>query len=168
MNIIDILILLIFIFFSIKGFIKGFVHELFSLLIIVLGLIVSFSLYRSLGSFVFEYIQHRELCLILSFLSIFIVVSVILLLLRNRAIDLVDDLKLRDIDRFLGLFIGIGKGFLLSSAFLLFLAHHPVMDIDSAISNSLFYPIIKRVFFSFLSLLPERFSGKVLRVLGIF
>jgi len=167
MNVIDILIILIIIFFSIKGFIKGFVHELFSLLIIVLGLIISFLFYRSIGSILFDYIKNRELSLILSFLSIFLLVTVILLVLRNRMIDLVDDLNLRDIDRFLGLFIGMGKGFLLSSAFLVFLTNHPVMDIDSVISNSLFYPIIERVFFSFLSLLPEHVSGKVMRVLGI-
>jgi membrane protein required for colicin V production len=167
MNVIDILIILIFIFFCIKGFIKGFVHELFSLLIIVLGLIISFLFYRPLGSIVFDYMKNRELSLILSFLSIFLLITVILLVLRNRVLDLVDDLNLSDIDRFLGLFIGMGKGFLLSSTFLVFLTNHPVMDIDSVISNSLFYPIIERVFFSFLSLLPEHVSGKVMRVLGI-
>jgi len=167
MNVIDVLIILIFIFFCIKGFMKGFVHELFSLLIIFLGLVLSFLFYRSLGYIIFDFIKNRQLSLILSFLSIFIAVTVILLILRNQVRDIIDDLNLRDIDRFLGLCIGLGKGLLLSSAFLVFLKNHPVMEIDSAISNSLFYPVIERMFFSLLSFLPDYVSGKVMRVLGI-
>ena len=69
MNIIDLIIIVAVLIFCIKGYLKGFINELFSLLIIILGLIVSFLFYKSLSSVVYTFIENKDLAFIISFLS---------------------------------------------------------------------------------------------------
>jgi membrane protein required for colicin V production len=165
MNAIDIIIIILVLIFCIKGYIKGFVNELFTLIILVLGLTGSFLFYNALSSSVFSFIENSSLSSIISFIVIFIVITVILIIIRNAITKVVDSFNLTNVDYFLGLLIGFIKGILLAGAILIFLKNHPVMKLDSAIGNSLIYPFLEKIFFTGISILPDSLEMTIYRVL---
>ena len=167
MNIIDYIIIVAVLIFCIKGYLKGFINELFSLLIIILGLTVSFLFYKSLSSVVYTFIENKDLAFIVSFLSIFILVTILLIIIRNTLTNLIDSLNFTGADYILGLFIGLIKGIILCSALLIFLKNHPVLKIDAAIKSSCIYPFLEKIFITFLSFLPENQKIIIYRVLDI-
>ena len=80
---------------------------------------------------------------------------------------MVDSLNFTDIDKMLGVIIGLGKGVILCSALLIFLKNHPVLNIDKTINDSLIYPFIEKVFIAVLSLFPQNIREVVMKVFGI-
>ena len=167
MNAIDIIIIIVVLIFCIKGYIKGFVNEIFNLIIIILGLTGSFFFYKTLSSTVFTFIENSALASIISFISIFILITVILIIIRNAVTKVVDSFNLTNADYLLGLLIGFIKGALLIGAILIFLKNHPVMKLDLAIDNSLIYPFLEKIFFTGLSILPDSLEITIYRVLDV-
>ena len=167
MNAIDIIIIVVVLIFCIRGYIKGFVHEIFTLIIIVLGITGSFLFYKPLSSSVFSIIENKALSSIISFISIFILISVILIIIRNAITKIVDSFYLTNVDYLLGLLIGFFKGALLTGAILIFLKNHPVMKLDSAIGNSLIYPILERIFYAGLSIFPDSLEITIYRLMDV-
>ncbi len=167
MNIIDLIIIIAVLIFCIKGYLKGFINELFSLLIIILGLTVSFLFYKSLSSVVYTFIENKDLAFIVSFLSIFILVTILLIIIRNTLTNLIDSLNFTGVDYILGLFIGLIKGIILCSALLIFLKNNPVLKIDVAIKRSYIYPFLEKILITFLSFFPENLKIIIYRVLDI-
>ena len=154
MNFIDIILLIILIFFALRGYRRGFVYEIFSIGIIVIGLLASFLFFKQVAIIFNQYFNNRDLSLILAFLAIFIGVSISLITMRNILSNLIESLNLTDIDSILGLLLAVVKTVLVVSIILLFLENHPVFDLDKPIKRSFVFPYIKRVFFAFMSLLP--------------
>ena len=144
MNLIDIIIIIFVIVLCIRGYLKGFVNELFSLLIIGIGLTVAFLLYQPLSQAFGDFIENDDLALILSFFSIFVLVVIFLIIVRNILIQFVERMNLTDIDSFLGLIVGLFKGLIICGAILVFLRYHSVLRIDRAINRSLLYPFLER------------------------
>lgn len=152
---------------SVKGYMKGFIHELFSFLIIVVGLTASFIFYRPLNSIINIFIENNDLSLIISFLSIFIFAMIMFVIIRNTFSNLVNNLNFTDIDSFLGLIIGLIKGIIICSACLIFLNNHPVLNVERAIKNSFIYPFIENFFIALLSLFPHDIHIIIIRFFGI-
>ena len=141
MNIIDVVIIIFVLIFCVKGYIKGFINEIFTLIIIILGLTGSFLFYKPLSTSVFTFIENRSLSFIVSFLSIFVFITVVLIIIRNAITKMVDSFQLTNIDYLLGLLVGLIKGTVLIGAILIFLKNHPVMNLDITISRSfILYP----------------------------
>ena len=151
----------------IRGYLKGFVNELFSLLILVVGLTLAFVLYRPLGEIFEQFLENSDLALISAFFSVFIMVTIFFIIVRNVIVQLVDRMNMTDIDSFLGLIVGLLKGLLVSGLLLIFLRNHPVMRLDEAIDRSFLYAYLERIILAFISQLPERVVIPVYRVLGI-
>ncbi len=165
MNIIDVVIIVFVLIFCVKGYIKGFINEIFTLIIIVLGLTGSFLFYKPLSSSVFTFIENRSLSFIVSFLSIFVFITVVLIIIRNAITKMVDSFQLTNIDYLLGLLVGFIKGTVLIGAILIFLNNHPVMNLDIAINRSLIFPFLESIFFTGLAMFPENLELFIYRVL---
>jgi membrane protein required for colicin V production len=166
-NFIDFIVIFFALILCIRGYLKGFVNELFSLLILVVGLTLAFILYRPLGEIFEQFLENSDLALISAFFSVFIMVTIFFIIVRNVIVQLVDRMNMTDIDSFLGLIVGLLKGLLVSGLLLIFLRNHPVMRLDEAIDRSFLYSYLERIIHAFISLLPERVVIPVYRVLGI-
>jgi len=166
MNLIDIIIIIIVVVFCIRGYLKGFLHGIFILLIIVLGLAGGFLFYRQLSVLLSGYIGSGDGARILSFFCIFIGITIILLIIRNMMTRFMDRLQLTDLDYILGVFLGLVKGVLLCGLILIFLKNHPVFKIDEIIGKSLFFPFLQRLFTALISLMPDSMSVFIRMILG--
>lgn len=167
MNILDIVIIVVGMVFCIRGFLKGFVHELFTLGIMVLGLSGALLFFRPLGAALQETFRNRDLSLILSFFIIFVAIALFLVIMRNALIGLIDRINLSDIDHLLGILVGLLEGLLLCGVILLFLENHPVLNIERIIASSRLYPHIKSIFMLLVRVLPETVRTPFLRVIGL-
>jgi membrane protein required for colicin V production len=167
MNFIDVIIIILVVIFCIKGFLRGFLKELFSALIIVLGLVGAFLFYRALNGIMSTLIENDDLSLILSFAAIFVGITILLVIIRNTLLRFVDTLNFSDIDHVLGVVIGLFKGILICGAVLIFLYNHPVLHLDRAIGRSALFPLLARIFTALLSLLPERILSTAYLILGL-
>jgi membrane protein required for colicin V production len=167
MNFIDIIIIIIVLILCIRGYLKGFVNELFSLLIIGLGLLGAFLFYRSLSAVFLEFVDNADVALVFSFFALFILISIFLIIIRNVVVQFVDRLNLTDMDALLGVIVGLCKALLLCGVIFVFLRYHPVFRIDESIDRSFIYPYLERFIIAILSLFPGRVSLLLYRVLGI-
>lgn len=167
MNFIDLIILIVVVIFCIKGYLNGFIHQLFSLLIIILGFLSSFLMYRPVAIRLGEFITNDNLAMIISFFLIFIIITIVLVIFRNLLIQFVFRLHLTDVDCVLGIVVGMIKGLLLCSLVLIFLFNHPFLKLNEAIGKSLIFPFLEKMVEYLLSLLPEGAGTFIKRVLTI-
>ncbi len=166
LNFIDLIIIILVVALCIRGYLKGFINELFSLGILILGLTGAFLFYRPLGA-VFESRMNTDIALIISFFIILVAIAIILIIIRNTVTLMVDRINLTDIDYLLGVIVGFVKGMLLCGFIFIFLKNHPVFNVDVIISKSRLYPLIERLFLSIVSILPITVESFILRILGI-
>jgi membrane protein required for colicin V production len=167
MNIIDISLLIVLVIFSIRGYVKGFIHELFSLMIIILGIALALLFYRQFGSVLETVIQNEDLSLILSFIAIFICTTVLMVAIRNALTSLVESLNIADLDSMFGLLVGLTKGVLLLSFLLVFITHRQILRLQKITESSFFYPFLERFLLAILSVLPDTIYNGIIRFLGI-
>jgi len=165
MNFIDIIIIVLMLIFGIKGYLKGFIHELFSILIIVISLIGAILLYRSLAFVLGKYIENKDLTLLLSFLSIFLFIAILLIIIRNTITELIDNLNFKDFDCLLGVVFGLFKGLIICGIVFIFLKNHPVLGIGRYINGSLIFPFIDKFFTLIISVLPTNLLVPLKKIL---
>lgn len=167
MNLLDFCIIAVVIVFCIRGFLKGFVHELSTLGILVVGLSAALLFFRPLGRTLQRSLGNQDLSFILAFFILFAAVAVFFIVLRNALIGLIDRVHLTDVDYLLGIVIGLLEGVLLCSVLLVFLENHPVLGIDRMVASSLLHPHIRGMFLYLSGLLPDAVRVPFYRVLGI-
>jgi membrane protein required for colicin V production len=167
MNIIDVFILIVLVVLSIRGYVKGFIHEVFSLMIMILGIALALLFYRQVGFFLETIIQNEDLSLILSFIAIFICTAVLMVVIRNALTSLVESLNITDLDSVFGLLVGLTKGALLLSFLLVFFTHRQILKLEKVTQSSFFYPFLKRFLLAILSVLPDTIYNGITRFLGV-
>jgi membrane protein required for colicin V production len=167
MNFIDIIIIVLVLILCIRGYLKGFVNELFSLLIIGLGLLGAFLFYRPLSEVFLEFVDNSDVALVFSFFALFILISIFLIIIRNVIVQFVDRLNLTDMDALLGVIVGLLKALILCGVVFVFLKYHPVFRFDESIERSFIYPYLERALVAFISIFPGRVSLLLYRILGI-
>jgi membrane protein required for colicin V production len=166
MNSIDIIVCIILLVFAVRGVTKGFVHELFSLIIIVSGLALAVVFYRPFSSVVRIFVENDDLASILSFIALFVGATLVLVVIRNALSGLVESLNITDVNAALGLVVGVSKGALLCSVLLVFFTYRRVLNLHRVIDDSFLFPYLKRFLLAILSLLPDTIQGGVVRFLG--
>jgi membrane protein required for colicin V production len=167
MNFIDFIIVIVIIIFCIKGYLNGFIHQLFSLLIIILGFLGSFLMYRAVAVKLGEFFTNSNLARIISFFLIFIAITIVLVIVRNILIQFVDRMNLTGVDYGLGIVVGMIKGLLLCTLTLIFLFNHPFLKLNEAIGKSLIFPFLENMLEYLLTLLPEGATIFIKRMLTI-
>jgi len=165
MNLIDVFIVLILVFFCVKGYFRGFINELFSVLIIAAGLVLAFFFYRNVNKFVQVFIQNDDLSLVVSFAFVFVIATLFFVLFRNVLHRFAENANLGDADSALGLLLGALKGVLICGAILIFVKNRSILNLDSLVGGSRIFPITERVFKAFIIIFPENLRTGISRFL---
>ncbi|MBI1921234.1 MAG: CvpA family protein [Geobacter sp.] len=111
MNFIDILTILVLLLFAVKGFLKGLVREVCSLLGLVMGSWAAFKYYPFLGSALRPYIHlPQAVATIVSFVLIFLAVGILFLLLGHLLTAVFKIAMLGGINRIGGVAFGLLQG----------------------------------------------------------
>ncbi len=167
MNVFDIVIIGCVLFFCVKGYFHGFVNELFSLVILAAGVLMSILFSRPVAGVLSEFVENKDLALILAIVGIFIVVTLVLLVIRNTILQVIERVNMSDADSILGALVGLFKGVLLCGLMSIFLENHRVLHLERPIRGSLIYPVLERLVTALLTVLPDRAREIMWRVLGI-
>lgn len=111
MNFIDILIILVLLLFAVKGFLKGLVREICSLLGLIMGSWAAFKYYPFLGSALRPYIHlPQTVATIVSFVLIFLAVGILFFLLGHLLTAIFKVAMLGGINRIGGVAFGLLQG----------------------------------------------------------
>ena len=167
MSVDDIVIIGCVLFFCVKGYFHGFVNELFSLVIIGAGVLLSVLFCRPVARALAQFMENKDLAFILAIVGIFIVSTLVLLVIRNTLLNAIERVEMTDADSILGAIVGFFKGVLICGLVSIFLKNHRVLHLDQPIRGSLLFPILERVVTALLMLLPDRALELARRVLGI-
>ncbi len=155
MNYIDIIIIVITIIFAVRGWKRGFVYELFGMSIILIGLVTAFIFFKPVSNIINQFINNRDLSLVVAFIVVFVGVAISLTIIRNIISGFIENLNITDIDSILGLVFSVLKVFLIMAFILLIIDKYSFFGIENHIRSSIFYPVIKKVFYAVISILPE-------------
>ena len=133
-----------------RGFLKGFTGELFSIASTALGLIAAVFLFRSVAVFIRQYfLQVNLLPEILAFLAVFLVVFIACKLLEHVVKDIINRLNLNSLDRVLGIFLGLAKGIAVIIIIVFIFIRQPFVDASGFLGNSFFVRLLLPVIGSF-------------------
>lgn len=114
MNYFDIFLCAIIAFFAIRSTLRGGVREIFSLLALTAGVIISCRYYAMLSAFIIPYIDNPWARNIISFTGIFILVYLGITIAGWLIAKFIKFIRLSPLDRLAGFFIGIAKGYLIA------------------------------------------------------
>lgn len=116
MNYIDIILIIILVIAAVKGFRKGFIHQIASLIAWILGIFLAIKIGNILVSFLHPgLISSIVTAKIISFLGVLVVVVIVILFAGKVVEGFFEDLSLSGINRLAGLVFSLIKtSFLLS------------------------------------------------------
>lgn len=135
--VIDILILIIFLFFGIGGYHKGLIKQTSTILGIAFALAISINYYNSFLPVIENYIDVSiEMMQFISFSTLFILINLFVHILGIICKRILDLLFLKTVDHAAGAVLGLVKGFLIAYFFVLILSHIPYMTLTEQITNS--------------------------------
>jgi membrane protein required for colicin V production len=122
MNLLDIVILVPIGFITYRGFVKGFVQEVFNIAGVIIAIYVTFEYMGPLAGFMAPFVENKDTATIIAGISLF-VMSIILVQAGVMWVEKVlDIINLSIINKLAGMFFGFAKSAILVSAVLLLLA----------------------------------------------
>ena len=144
MNSIDIIILIILVFFCIKGFFRGFIMEILTLLGLLLAYVIAIREMSSVASLLSQLFHlPTPVMNVLSFILIFLIVVLVCRLLAGALRKITRWVFLGWIDRGGGVLFGLFKGAMVASLLALMISLIPISEELEAEQNDslLFRPI---------------------------
>ncbi len=127
MNLIDILVWAVLLAFVIKGFMKGLVREVCSLVGLVMGIWAACKYYHSLSEAIRYYIHlPHSITIIFSFILIFLTIGLLFFFLGNLLTAIFKIALLGGVNRLGGAIFGLIQGALVLCLFLYFGTAKPV------------------------------------------
>ncbi|MDR2071813.1 MAG: CvpA family protein [Spirochaetaceae bacterium] len=125
---------------TLRGFLKGFTGELFSIASLALGLIAAVFFFKPGGVFLrSRYFQNLSLIPeILAFTGIFLVVFIAGKIIERIVKDIITGLHLEKLDKALGLILGLAEALALISVTLLIIMIQPFFEPLPLLGESLF------------------------------
>lgn len=121
MNPFDAVVIVIVVFCLIRGFFRGLVKEVSSIIGVLAGFYAAYTYYATLADFLTNWLAHRDYINLLSFLLIFCVVFFTISLLGVVAKYLLNIAYLGWFDRVCGAGFGFSKGILITAVLLIVL-----------------------------------------------
>lgn len=135
---IDIIILIIFLFFVIGGYNRGFIKQTSTIIGIILGLIIAINNYKLLIPFLEKrFIVSEEMLQFISFAILFILVNLFIHLLGFVLKRIMDALFLKPVDQAAGAILGVIKGIFISYFLVLILSHIPYLTVQEYLGSSI-------------------------------
>jgi len=122
-----------------RGFLKGFTGEFFSIASIALAVIAAVLFFKNGGAFLRErYLRMAILPEIFAFLIIFAVVFIAGKLVGHIVHDIINRLNLHTFDKVLGIFLGLSEALAVIVLALFILVNQPLFDPSQLLGRSLF------------------------------
>lgn len=137
----DIGILILFLYFSIGGYNKGFIKQTSTIAGIILALLIAINYYDDFIPYVEPYVSVSEQMLqFISFAVLFILVNIFIHILGIVLKNIMNLLFLEPIDHAAGAALGLLKGGLLAYFLVLILKQVPYPGLEVQIDSSLLAP----------------------------
>lgn len=136
----DLIFIILLGLLTLRGFLKGFTGEFFSIASLALGLISAVFFFKNGAEFLrARYFQNLALLPeILAFFAIFVIVFIAGKILEHIIKDIISRLNLDKLDKVLGLVLGLAEAIALISLVLLLLTIQPLFDAGSFLKGSIF------------------------------
>jgi membrane protein required for colicin V production len=129
--------------FMIRCYLKGFISELLSMAAVVLGLLASLFFFKNGADFIRErYLNIKVIPEILAFIALFIIVFFIIKLIEKMLKDIIEGVRLKGADHFLGIIFGFVEGLVVISLILFLLRIQPLFDPSALLQDSFFAGIL--------------------------
>jgi membrane protein required for colicin V production len=130
--------------FMIRCYLKGFISELLSMAAIVLGLLASLFFYKNGAVFIRERFLPgiKVIPEILGFIALFIIVFIIVKLFEMLLKGVIEGVRLKGADHFLGIIFGLVEGVVVISLILFLLSIQPLFDPSALLNDSFFARIL--------------------------
>jgi membrane protein required for colicin V production len=130
--------------FMIRCYLKGFISELLSMAAVVLGLLASLFFYKNGADFLRDKYMHdlKVFPEIIAFIALFIIVFVIVKLFEIVLKDVIEGVRLKGADHFLGIVFGLAEGLAVVSLILFLLRIQPLFDPSPLLADSFFARIL--------------------------
>ena len=144
--VIDIIFFVLIILLTIRGFIRGFICEFFSLGAPVLGILAGFLLNKSGAEFLrTRYFPNiKAIPEILAFIAIFLIVFLLSKIIQKIINDVISGTNLTNIDKVLGAVFGLVEGFLAAILVIFIIYKQPLFDSSIVFQGSIFANIVLR------------------------
>ena len=156
--ILDAILSIIFIFFLIKGLIKGFTRELVGLISLVVSVVVAVKFYQSLTTYIFK--NPATWHYVLSFIIIFIIVEVIFIIVSKLLRRFLKIIGLRWFDRLIGGGIGIIEGLIICQVIILLLSILSISpSIADMMNSSILVPYVKMSMGALVNIVPSNWKA---------
>ena len=159
-NYFDVTIAAIVLILGIKGFMNGFVKEIFGLVGLVAGVYFASRLSADAATFInntFVHIENTALLKLLGFLAVLIIVWLSATILGSIFSKLVSDSGLGFINRFFGFVAGGGKYFIIFALIVTALSNVTLVkdNLEKYVKNSVLYPYLVLVGTNIIHLDPK-------------
>ncbi|MDR2633567.1 MAG: CvpA family protein [Treponema sp.] len=143
----DIIFAVFVMLFAIRGALRGFLDELFSIAFLVMGLLGAVLFYKKGADLIRTKIPEdiRFLPEMLAFGAVFCLIFVGVKVLGLLVKDILMQVKLGGVDRVLGVFFGLIEGLVLVTLMLFLLNIQPFFDTQSILNESIFAELLMPV-----------------------
>ena len=138
MSPLDIICILLLLVFIVRGLIRGFVTEFSAIAAILAGVLIA-SFFSGIAATVLnQYLEPSFWNQVIAFLSLFIVTYLIVKLFEAGLKSLIEKANLTNLNKALGVFLGLLEGFALIFIVIFILQLQPFIQTDTLIAESLF------------------------------
>lgn len=139
LNLVDIAIFIVFLFFLIRGYQAGFINQVTTILGIILGVYIAVNNYKDFSNLLLENFNLTpEIARLFSFIILVIIVSLVISylgFLLNKATNII---FLSTVDSIAGGLFGLVKAFLIIYILLLVLINLPIENFQQELDESYF------------------------------
>jgi len=136
-NFLDIIILVISLFFAFNGFQRGFIDQTSTILGLMAALFVAVRQYEYFTQFLEPHLDlSLSLLQFISFAVIFIVVNIVIHVLGITIKKIVDAIFLQPVDKALGFLLGLVKAGIIVYLLILIMAQIPYQKINDVLNDS--------------------------------
>jgi membrane protein required for colicin V production len=134
----DIVFLVVIVFFTLRVGIKGFVKEFMSMAALILGIAVAVIFSGLVGQYIQPYLGVGPWSQVVAFLALFLITYVVVKLFENALYHIVERINLESLDRALGFFLGLAEGILVVFILILLIQLQPLFEAGDILAESVF------------------------------
>ncbi|MCL1817342.1 MAG: CvpA family protein [Spirochaetaceae bacterium] len=150
-NSLDIVLALVVLFMLLRGLLRGALAELFSVGAIVGGIAAAIIFCGPVGVVVEERLGLNGWGNIIAFLGLFIVTYLVMKVAQKILRGFVENINLQNLDKALGLFLGLIEGLALAALIVFVLRLQPLVDLRDVLAGSLSVRVLDPLVFFVIS-----------------
>jgi membrane protein required for colicin V production len=135
-NVFDIVFGIIILFLALRGVLRGFIGEVFSLGAIVVGIGAAVLFSSLFAGYVESSLNLQGWGHVVAFLGTFLIVYVLMKIIEKALKGVVETIHLQNLDKALGLFLGCLEGIAAVGFLIFLLSLQPFVDLSGPLGNS--------------------------------